>query len=240
MHFHNEVFHQTFLYRRTYWLERPNYHLAEHGDPVRYIEHHVLPCNQRMYRVLGFKLFLPQLEETSFGSALSYLERFPDLKIIHLLRENMLDRVISKLLAERDQQFVLEEGAANAAVRPLFIEYDRCVDMLRRWEQILARTIAAFPGHPRYTLTYKKLTTHPSMSLAGLQTWLGVEPIALERTLKLTKQRVKPKREMIENYEELRKKTALEHPSWLRYFDDDPDALPSVGSATLESCASSR
>lgn len=147
----------------------------------------------------------------SLGQLFHRLESDDSLRIIHLVRENLLDVVLSNALAKQSGQFV----GKTYEVKKISIPPRLCQ---RKMEGIAAREEkcrAAFRG-PRYLeLSYEELTSDTTNVLKRLQTFLGLAPFTVQARLK--KQNKASRAESLENYDEL--KAYFAGTSYARFFD---------------------
>lgn len=236
---HGEIFNWNLPARRTIWRDRPNYYLSDHEDTAVYLNRHVYPRDPGKKSVVGCKLFLHQLRMMpQFAPAYDHLDTMHDLRIIRLVRENVLDNAISLQIAHRDKQYAHQDEESEPPLKTIHIPYEEFVQTMHVIEREQAEALAAFPSHDRYTLTFNELTNNTDAAMDSLLRWLGLTPQPLSRTFKIQRQRTRPKSDVLENFHELRTQVAQDHPRWLRYFDEDPSELPTVYSALQTACAS--
>lgn len=236
---HGELLNPRLFTRRTSWPNKPNYHLNLHQDPAEYFAKHVFPPNVGKYSVVGYKFFLEHALNNNFGQVMDMIASIKDMRIIHLFRENIMDSVVSLCIAKRDDIYIVQEGSIPVAKSTVHIDEERFFHLMQHTEARQLMTKAAFPTHDRFNVSFHSLTHNTDRTMESLLQWLRVDVMPLTRRMKLIRQRTRPKRDVVENFNELREATAIKHPEWLKYFDEDPEDLPTVLSATPQLvCAS--
>jgi hypothetical protein len=147
---------------------------------------------------------------TDFWSALP-----PTVRVIHLLRENLVHRFVSHRVARLTHQWFVRSGEAASIRRvtlrlsPQEVE-ENCAEM-ESWQAVGG---SRFPH--ALTVVYEDLEHDLASSIAAILRYLGVDgAVALEpQTAKLSQ----PIRETVENYAEL--KRYFQGSRWGRFFVD--------------------
>ncbi len=219
---HGEVFHGSPRVQRTQWRTRPNFYLGDHEDAVAYLHTRVFPYDGEGARVVGFKLFPHQLWcKPAFAGLYDALNGMKDLVIIDLVRENLLDTVLSLAMAKRDNLFLQTQPDAALQERMIAMEPSQWMEMMRTAQKELKDNEEAYPGHERYGITYRQLITDPAATVEGIHRWVGVDPHPLTLSQRIVRQRTVHKRHVLANYAELRSLCERDYPQWLWMFDDD-------------------
>jgi LPS sulfotransferase NodH len=147
----------------------------------------------------------------SMARLFGYLVSNEDIRVIHLRRENLLDVIVSKKLAEQSGKFVGGDYAVQQAeISPGFCR--RRIEFIKAQEDMCRE---AFSG-PRYLeMTYEELNTDASTALKRLQDFLDVGAFRAQSHHK--KQNKAARSQAITNYDEL--KAHFSGTPFARYFD---------------------
>lgn len=185
----------------------------------------------QIYHPYGLVAFPGIRPNPGWGNIWSILQAMPDLRVIHLIRENGLRRHLSHVLARKTGQWHqwdserlelvthLHEPAYEAkpaGPRPaVTLDFKRLEDDFREVEQLHAAVAERFAG-PRYTqLSYEQLCKAPESVAADLLKFLDLEPYEL--TPAVSKLESRSLTRSISNFAELR--SAFQETPWARYFE---------------------
>lgn len=149
---------------------------------------------------VGFKLPHNSIREHPAMAAL--LDATPSLRIVRLSRANHLDLFVSRRMLRRTLVARSTDGSYGEAT--IHLDPAECLVALQHIEAEQHEIDALGRGCPSHPVSYEALAAGDP--LAGLQRFLGVEPRELsspERRL-----RIRPLRETIENWEEVRDRVA--------------------------------
>jgi LPS sulfotransferase NodH len=169
-------------------------------DPVAFLREFVWQAGDR--RAVGFKGKYEELLLPQYAAVLKEVRRDTVIRVLHLTRENLLERYLSQYLAVHVHGIYEvrreDERPEDTRVR---LSPQECERDFRRTEERQASFRTMFRGHEVLELSYEQLVGEPDATLARVQAFLGVE----ERTLEATsvKLRTRPVPEVVENYGEL-------------------------------------
>lgn len=126
-------------------------------------------------------------------------------RIVHLIRENALDIVVSKEAAAARTSHHAREGEAVEAVR-VRVETEDLIDRLAAHELEIEKARATFARRrlPYREVTYESLVRDGEQGFAALFEFLGTEPAPEAPASGLRKVTPTSHSEVIENYEEVR------------------------------------
>jgi LPS sulfotransferase NodH len=165
-------------------------------------------------RVVGFKFMYRHA--LYFPEVLPYVA-LQRISVIHLVRWNLLDVVISEELARRDGVYhavaedrpripsAIQVAEERRPPRTLTLSPSRVLTRLK----LLSREVSVMrawlrvTGTPTLETRYEDLVSHPE-SFRRLLAFLGVEQGATELHSALRKVNARPQREVVANYDELR------------------------------------
>jgi LPS sulfotransferase NodH len=130
-------------------------------------------------------------------------DHLPDLKIIHLVRENTLRVHVSLLIGQETKEWRVAMHNDRRSQKPESVQVD-----LSEWEQrseylekLRDEALSFFSNHEMLRVTYAELTGSWDETTQRIQTFLGVTPHPLAK--KTRKQNPQPLSELIANYDEV-------------------------------------
>jgi LPS sulfotransferase NodH len=164
-------------------------------DPVAFLREFVWQAGDR--RAVGFKGKYEELLLPQYAAVLDEVRRDTAIRVLHLTRENLLERYLSQYLAIHVHG-IYEERPKDTRVR---LSPEECERDFRRTEERQASFRTMLRGHEILELSYEQLVDDPDATLARVQAFLGVEQRTLETTS--IKLRTRPVPEVVENYGEL-------------------------------------
>jgi LPS sulfotransferase NodH len=108
---HNELFHPVVGERSgTHAIRREGtavYFDEQSGDPIDFLRRWVWNDRNAGYRAVGFKVFVEYVRAPSTSRLLERLqEEIEGLRVLHIRRANYLDVYISRLVANKTQQWI--------------------------------------------------------------------------------------------------------------------------------------
>ena len=156
---------------------------------------------------VGFKLFYHQARDTEGARrAWEYLVADKDVRVVHLVRRNMLESMLSLRIAFQTNEWASLVGEAHARTEPpapLHFSPQECEGYFGETEKSLQWARAAFDGHPCLEVEYEAdLCRGFQATMHRVQDFLGV-PRRRSRRL-LRKQAQRRPSEQISNYAELK------------------------------------
>jgi hypothetical protein len=168
-------------------------------DPAPYLDTEVYHRAGRLTPAVGFKVMYGQLRWCP--RLLLYLKTH-NIKVIHLVRENHLDVVLSRRLVQerkRAHQWTKEAAAPSVSLDP--VEVLRVLRRLRRQVQLMRRLFRIL-GFDIHEVTYERLTQSED-ELRSLLGAISVAEPGASLTSRLQKINRQPKEQVIENFEEI-------------------------------------
>lgn len=193
-------------------------------DPAAFLRRRIFCPHPPDVRAVGFKLLYAHF--LAFPGLVERLAQERDLRVIHIRRRNLLRMFLSTRIALRTGVWVERRRltwanlyvalrhplrAAGRLRRPLrrpeaaqvraAISPEACLRFFQRAEDEAARVDALFRDRELLQVSYEELTGDRERAFADVQTFLGVEPRALQVATR--RQNPEPLRELIANYDEL-------------------------------------
>lgn len=184
-------------------------------NPARFVETQVFRKQPQHIQAFGFKLFYYHAPAGPRHAVWAYLQNRPDLKVIHIKRQNMLRTHLSRARAERSDTWVNLSGQREEET-PLTLDYTACLNdfvQTQTWEQDYQ---AFFQQRPHLDVIYESLAANHQAEMDRLQTFLGVERELVRPQTHPQAQR--PLSESIANYADL--KARFQQTPWAEFFED--------------------
>jgi LPS sulfotransferase NodH len=169
-------------------------------DPVGFLREFVWQAGDR--RAVGFKGKYEELLLPQYAQVLDEIRRDTGIRVLHLTRENLLERYLSQYLALHVYGvYNVARGGKPPEDALVRLSPEECEEDFRRTEERQASFRAMLRDHQVLEVSYEELVGDGEATLARVQEFLGVEQRTLEtRSVKL---RSGPVREVVENYDEL-------------------------------------
>ena len=188
-------------------------------SPVRFLTKFVFYAGA--YRAVGLKLKYEELLRPEYGELMHHLGDDTEIKIVHLRRENLLERFLSQHVAVKVTKVynISDEADRPADPGPVYLPIDECEDDFARTERRQARFHDCFAGHDAIEVTYEQLVASREVTLRRVQEFLGLEPRPLETIHKRLRNRSLG--DSIENWDELRLHFATTR--FARFFEGPTD-----------------
>lgn len=229
--FHTDIQHRLKAYgwgieRRPSTLLNPKrtkgWYYTDHQEGVHFLEDLVY-CDPSDDRPLatGFKLFYDHARAEHVKSAWNYIRLHEDLRIIHLVRANLLDCFLSIQTAETTTVWEIELDEPRASEQPILRIAPEACESYFKSLTLQRKNVASalfLPGRRVLQVEYERdVLGNFDETLYRMQDFLGVTPQALPKLLR--KQATAPTRARIENYAELRRR--FEATEFAQFFEPD-------------------
>jgi len=186
----------------------------------------------QVYHPMGLRAFPGIRENPNWLDVWDLLENTPDLKVIHLKRENLLRRHLSHLMARQTgawHQWDEERVEAVTHLHPpvyasqavenrsmIRLDADRLQLDFEDIERLHERARERFRSRAYFPLSYESLCADPGTQAVQLQDFLGVEQKSLHAAVKKIEQRRLA--DSIANYRELKRQ--FSETRWAVFFDE--------------------
>ncbi len=182
-------------------------------DPVKFMFDHVLHGEGIV--AVGAKIKYGELTRSEWKGVLDALLADRSVHVVHLVRENRLQRFISHKLVRLTGVSMAYGPEHRPSLPRIMISPEECMDDFRLTAAEENRFREHFRDHPLFDLTYEQLCDRHGRALNELQQFLGVDygPL-IERTVKINSASM---HDIVENYAEL--KNALQRAGYERYLE---------------------
>jgi LPS sulfotransferase NodH len=218
-------------------------------DPVQFLEQEVFRTYPAHLRAVGFKLLYTQARSRrmwwdgpeyadwwehmddrrrtvwwdAHSDVWDYLRSRTDIKVIQLVRENLLRQKLSAKMAQAtDKWGKTEDASSNPDDKPqVRLDPETCRRDFAARERMRREAEEDFERHDLLQVSYEQLTDTPDETLKRVQRFLSLQVESLQTGKK--KQETRSLREAIANYSELYDELA--DTPWARFFDNtDPNS----------------
>lgn len=167
-------------------------------------------------KLAGFKFKYDELDLRVYSTVARQIKADTDIKIVHLLRRNLLSRYLSHHVAQHVTGITLRvQGQDSADVPPVILDpkkckrdFDKAVSQQKKYADFFSR-------HQVFTLCYEDLLEEPTRTdvLGKLLDFLEVPTFPLSTVTRKLAQ--KPIEQAIANYSDLRKYFSGSHYAYL-------------------------
>lgn len=171
-------------------------------ETTPYIESLAFKPHTKALKAIGLKLFYEYFEDPRYSSSFNYVINRKDVKIIYLIRRDILKVYVSLKIAQKTNVWSSVKSAGNEP-RPK-ITIDRNDYIQFREEHLRHRRlfVTLLKDHPLLEVAYEDLVQNPQPVLKSVQQFLGVKPKALFTLLK--QQNPGSVESLITNYDEVK------------------------------------
>jgi LPS sulfotransferase NodH len=150
----------------------------------------------------GFKLMYSHVR--NYPEALPYL-LFKRTKIIHLIRQNYLDIILSEKIAEiTGKSHTTDSSEENNSL--IYLDSENTLDRIRKLNDNTAsmrKIISTLFTCPSIEVYYEDILKDRDSAFSRVQTFLGINKPVQQLESSLKKRQTRPKKEVISNYEEI-------------------------------------
>jgi LPS sulfotransferase NodH len=213
---HGELFNDVEA-KRARWAHKGRY-LLDGEDPVRFVEDAIFGERRSDgARVIGFRIFYHHSTKTDHARRIwDHLIASVDIGVVHLVRHNLLEALVSRRVAIRTGEWLRRPGReAVPAPEPFEIDPQDCgayfnyTTERREWARV------AFARHPFLEISYEEMSADLQASIDRVFAFLGVDSVPIQAPYR--KQASIPVREQISNFADLR--DTFRGSSYERFFD---------------------
>ncbi len=168
---------------------------------------------------VGFKLMYSDVWRGAAAGAWAHLVEHKDVRVVHIVRDNLLAALISLQLARRTNEWAIhsDSGASPTLVPPFSLDPESCRRFFEEHERWTRAAREALTGHAYLELEYARdIDGRLGDAMDRLWPFLGAPPCAVRERLR--KQSVRTPRQQLDNYDSLKKYFA--NTGYSRFFAD--------------------
>ena len=167
-------------------------------EPQRFLYDVVFDAQGR--RCVGFKLKTDEVFLPAYRPVRDLVAADRDIKVIHLIRRNLIDQYVSHRVVETTGVLFLRPNDKHPEVQPFTVDIERFSAFV---VDVNARQRAAYDlyrGHRNFTMTFEEIAAPESAALDELQAFLGIDNRPLSSS---TKKILRNNRELVLNLDEV-------------------------------------
>jgi LPS sulfotransferase NodH len=187
----------------------PNDFYRYGDDGVAFLNRNVFYEHAHSPLAVGFKLFYQQARSTPEARRIwRYLSEHPEVRVVHLVRRNLLESLLSLKVALATDEWARPRGSAawRGQAEPLRLSAGECEHYFARVERQRERARRRFQAHEVMEVEYERdLCGRFGEAVRGVERFLGVPEGGAAETPQLEKQGAGRVGERVSNYEELRR-----------------------------------
>ena len=172
------------------------------NDPIELIDNFVYRKMPLNVHAVGFKLFYYHAKGKKKAEFWQYLQDRKDIKIIHLVRRNLLEVHISQQIALMTNSWYLKSGKKVDSYPTIKLDYEQTMKAFAKTKNLEAENDAFFQNHQVLKLFYEDLVRDNLLEMKKTQNFLGVRATPVYISTK--KQSTKSLPKTIQNYSELK------------------------------------
>lgn len=184
-------------------------------EPVDFLERVIFRQYPAWIKAVGFKLHQSHLRRNA--GVKEWLKDNTNLKVIHLVRRNRLASLVSAQIALIEKRWISKTDNNNRRQSTrITLEYEKCLQTFQEFQEDMDGYERLLANHDCQRVDYEDICGNFQDALDKVQAFLALNSQKLATTNRRI--RVKPLSEVIENYEELRKR--FQKTPYIEYFDD--------------------
>jgi len=213
-----EVFHGSAVYHPAFSDKTKKSHITvsrRNHNPLSFLNNYIYTAVPEKIKAVGFKIFFQHMEYHENTLITDYLLKNKDVKIIFLVRANLLDSYLSREKALRTDSWISENVKKSSNFK-ININKKNIALYFKTQNDLNKKYKALFKYHKTLFLTYEMMQVDISKVNQNILQFLKVDHQALNSPIQ--KQSITSKKDQIKNYEEL--KDYFSGSKYEVYFDE--------------------
>lgn len=195
---YNEILHGHRPYRATVRGRRAR----DTEDGATFLDRLYCPRGVRQRHAIGFKLMYDHALEGPLASAWDYLAADTSITVIEIVRENLLESLVSQRLAERSNRWHLKDPSERKAEPKIVLSPYDCIEYFESFNRTRRAALERLGNRKIVRVTYQELCRDQEATLARICGALNLPPHPA-KPLRF-KIETLPMEERIQNYQRLR------------------------------------
>jgi LPS sulfotransferase NodH len=172
------------------------------NDPIQFIETFLFREMPLNVKAVGFKLFYYHAQEVKAQEVWQYLQANQELKIIHLVRKNLLQTYVSQQIALATNSWYLKSGKQVQSNPAIALDYEQTRKAFEETKKLESDNDTFFQNHQILKVFYEDLVQDNLEEIAKIQNFLNVKPTPVSISTK--KRSPQSLQQVIQNYSELK------------------------------------
>lgn len=185
------------------------------NDPIKFIETFLFREMPLNVKAVGFKLFYYHAQKAKTQEIWQYLQDYQELKIIHLVRKNLLQTYVSQQIALTTNSWYLKSGQQVKSNPAIALDYEQTIKAFEETKKLEAENDTFFQNHQIIKVFYEDLVKNNRSEIAKIQNFLNVKPTPVSISTK--KRSPQSLQQAIQNYSEL--KTNFQESPYTSFFE---------------------
>ena len=181
-------------------------------NTIPYMDKYIFRKYSKSIHAVGFKIFYYHAKEGHWNCIWDYLENRKDIKVIHLVRNNLLKTYLSLELARKHNTW----HGKIPNQEPIRLEISECEKYFEDISNHQKQVDKKYANRELLNISYEELSRNREDIMAKAFNFLGQNPVSTKTTYK--KRSKWPLSESIENYTEL--KAHFTNSPWAKYFEE--------------------
>lgn len=195
---YNEILHGHRPYRATVRGRRAR----DTEDGAKFLDRLYCARGVRQRHAIGFKLMYDHALKGPLATAWDYLAADKSITIIEIVRENLLESLVSQRLAERSNRWHLKNPAERRPEPKIVLSPYDCIEYFESFKRTRRAALQRLGDRNIVRVTYQELCRDQEGTLARICGALNLPPHPA-KPLRL-KMETLPMEERIQNYHRLR------------------------------------
>ena len=142
-------------------------------EPARFLYDVVFNAQGR--RCVGFKLKTDEVFQPDYKAVRDLVATDTDIKIIHLVRHNLIDQYVSHRVVEQTGVHFLRPADERPKVQPFRVDIQRFRAFVLDVEARQQAAYELYGSHRNFTITYEEIVAPASTVLDDLQRFLEID-----------------------------------------------------------------
>lgn len=127
------------------------------------------------HRCVGFKFKTDEAFQPRYKSVRDLVAADKDIKIIHLIRRNLLNQYVSHRVVERTGITFIKPAEKPPQVEPFVVDIEHFIAYIQDVKERQESAFRLYRDHRSLTLTYEDIVTPRSSALNDLQAFLDIK-----------------------------------------------------------------
>ena len=142
-------------------------------EPQRFLYDFVF--NPQRRRCVGFKLKTDEVFLTAYQTVRELVAADTDIKVIHLLRRNLIHQYVSHRVVEKTGVLFLRRTEERPRVEPFTVDVEHFLAFVLDVKKRQRAAYDLYSRHRNFTITYEEIVAPRSSALDELQAFLEID-----------------------------------------------------------------
>lgn len=185
------------------------------NNPIKFLDSFVFREMPFNVEAVGFKLFYYHAKQGKSQEIWQYLQDQPELKIIHLVRKNLLETYASKQIALATNSWYIKNGERVKNNPVIKLDYKETIKAFEQTRKLEAEKDTFFQNYQILKIFYEDLVKDNLAEMEKIQKFLDVKPTPV--SISTQKRSPQSLQQIIQNYSEL--KQSFQETPYASFFE---------------------